>query len=881
MATPLATHALTMSRVHQGEPIALLTIARSSLLVTLSYAAWRFGATDTTALIHVAYGLAFVLGLSALAWACFRWRPTMPSAAVFLLPMLFIVYSILQLVPLPGLLANSITVATEVHAKYGEQPAGELDIAAKRLGVDRFEPIGLAFTSVIPQHSKAALIPILLATVVGWLTSLLFTTQKSRRRLLWCILLQAVALALWGIVQRSTGSGDLLPGVPNQTHGIPFASFIYRNAGAAALLPGVAAAVALFTLSTSRPIGLSSSSRSVNRHYSHSRDFLTVRELILISLGCVLVVGVIASLSRGAWLAGGLALLVPLAALRKSIRAGKGMALLAIFVAILAVATTQITHQLEARLKHVSLHDVAADGRWDHWRVGLATAISYFPCGSGLGTYGYVTLPHQTSPSSAWFREAHNQYLETITESGLAGILILLAAIFWMAKCGVSLLSQPRSLDDKAYGIFGLMVLVCAGVQSMTDFVISIPANLLLYGCFMGFIASVVNERSAVRVAVPRSNWTLAVFAMTAILLAHCIQYSRAERVGDDAIERTSLIELDEPISPTALTERLEILDNAIALQPDRATLYRHLAMHHFAQYRQLIIKEGKAVGESIAWQNTQPESIHAILFALPPDSRDATIKSLVSTTAMRESLGLVLQDLAKGLRCNPLFSQLHFTAAATSPVIGADATGWLDRCLTLSKSDADKLYANGLLAYFGNQVDQMKSSWQDCLQVSNKHDARIFSMSLEKLSLKELAFDMIPPSKPNMIVSLVRVYLSIDDHRDAGVLVDRRQQASAIAQAIESGQVAVVAQHATAASIYELAENRESAAMQWLAAVDAEPLNVGYRLRAAEGLRSIGKLNESLEQIALGRVLATDDQPFDQLASRVRKELANPNGTR
>ncbi|MGV3486810.1 MAG: hypothetical protein ACO1RT_20510, partial [Planctomycetaceae bacterium] len=96
-----AIEARAIESVASPEHAPLLWAARLTTLATLSYAAWRFGATDATAWLHVAIGLSIALGLCLLALLTQRWRPQLPSPVIAILPMAFIGYSVLQLVPLP------------------------------------------------------------------------------------------------------------------------------------------------------------------------------------------------------------------------------------------------------------------------------------------------------------------------------------------------------------------------------------------------------------------------------------------------------------------------------------------------------------------------------------------------------------------------------------------------------------------------------------------------------------------------------------------------------------------------------------------------------------------------------------------------------------
>ena len=94
---------------------------------------------------------------------------------------------------------------------------------------------------------------------------------------------------------------------------------------------------------------------------------------------------------------------------------------------ILLFATDQMA-ALEHRLATLGTDQTLTNGRLAHWQDGWETSQQFLPLGSGLGTYGYVYLLHESSVRDEWFDHAHNQYLETLVDAGLPGLLI--AAIF-------------------------------------------------------------------------------------------------------------------------------------------------------------------------------------------------------------------------------------------------------------------------------------------------------------------------------------------------------------------------------------------------------------------------------------------------------------------
>ncbi len=864
--------------------VASLFLARITLLGVLAYSAWRFGGVHTVVFYHVAVALVAVLSMSVIAFVCFRWKPNLPSLATLVLPLAFIGYAVFQCAPLPGWLSPYFPHVNEIRQEFGETPSKQLSLRARDLGAAPVPDQATKSASIIPQNSKIALVPLMLAATIGALASLLFGTRRWRSIFLWFVLLNTAALSVWGIVQRSKGAVDVLPGIANTTKGLPFSSFYYRNAGAAAILPGIAAAAGLFSASRSRSLRGSTTKSPVgvyrNRHYKHPSSILSAKDLALLTIGCVVVVGVVTSLSRGAWVAAIAALMIVGFVFRREMQIGKSGVILAVFLAILTIATAEASQQIEAKLNRMSLEAFSFNERWDHWKNGSATAISYLPFGSGLGTYGYATLSDQTTPTAVWFQEAHNQYLQVLTESGIFGLAVLIGMIGWAMYAVACVVLRATSNEDKAFAVFGLIVLVCAVVHSTVDFVIAIPANLFLYASFFGILgglaASITSRRMVQHSPASQAIGAIAIFASCAVLTCYCVKYSELEMIGDQAIEQTAVVDLKDALPKELIDERIAILNRAISSQPDRAVLYRHRALYQFARYRFAVIDAGKLAGESISWENTQPDVIFGVISSLAPASQKATIKSLLAEPSMQEPLGLALRDVSSGLNVNPLFSQLHLTGAVLSPLGDWDVGTWIGRAAAISMSDPDKLYACGLYAYYSGNTEQMTKSWADCLAVSRSHDKTIMAFGLKRMNAVEFAAKLMPPSKPEMLVALIQTVLQADLKSDSHTNQDDMTLVREVADhLLVDSRVAIDRRHAVAASIFELVNDKVAAKDQWLAAVVSAPKNSNYRYKAAETLRANGSLEEALRHVVLGITLTPEDKRFSQLASRIRVEIS------
>ncbi len=882
--------------------------ARVVLLGTMSYAAWRFGATDTVSLLHISIALLLTTMLVAIAAVLFRFRfPTIPRI-VFWVPVVFIGYSLIQSGPIPEFATGYFGEITSVRSEFGSRPAAELFSAASKLDATVVhEPDSSFYGSLIPQETRWAMVPFVIATAIAWLSSVLFATRRSRTIFLWCLLLHTVALATWGIVQRSTGSDDLLPGVRNIYFGIPFASFIYRNAGVAAILPGIGAAVALVYANRSASKSAGSARPSVT--YYSNRTVLSAKDLAIMSLAIVLAVGTAISLSRGAWISLSVALLVLTILLRKAIRLEFVLAILVIAIAVGSVALYKVTKELELRFERLGYQELTLDERWTHWNDGVATAVKHFPSGSGLGTYGYATLLEQSQPRNGWFREAHNQYLEVATESGLVGILVLAAFIVWWILTCIELRPQriirSGQREHQSWGLFAVSVLAFAAIQSFGDFVLTIPANMLIYASFFGILAQARREHTKANNSViasgnakfrmasdlqPQEPLPVAPKMFSPRTALFCTQYASAsallvvglcvsahlsnqQHVGDLALERTPLSDLTESPSEPQINDRISILDEAIRLQPDRAVLHRQRASWKLAHYRRRIVESAAASGESVPWESTDPEQLYQVLASLPENVRESTI------TAMRSSelvapLAESLVDLGMSIQSNPTFVQAQLTAAFLATTIQINPSPWITRSAKLSLAAPEKLFVCGVLASTYQDESLASQCWKDCLTLSPKFGETIFPLALQKLSPLEVSQRFIPDERPEMQVTLVRTILRNVNNQIPQLEADTKQLAREIVEEMVADEkFHDASRHAVAATLFELTGESNLVAEHWVAAVNEDPANITYRLKAAQSLRVNGELEEALRHATLGKALA-QDMRFETLAKQIRSDI-------
>jgi hypothetical protein len=100
------------------------------------------------------------------------------------------------------------------------------------------------------------------------------------------------------------------------------------------------------------------------------------------------------------------------------------------------------------------------------WREPNEASVALVPHG------GYRVYPEASA--LAWYREAHNDYLQILVETGVPGLLIALAAV-------VALFRAFR--DDP----WILAALAGVAFHSLLDFDLQVPALAVLFVCVAGY----------------------------------------------------------------------------------------------------------------------------------------------------------------------------------------------------------------------------------------------------------------------------------------------------------------------------------------------------------------------------------------------------------
>jgi O-antigen ligase/tetratricopeptide (TPR) repeat protein len=279
----------------------------------------------------------------------------------------------------------------------------------------------------------------------------------------------------------------------------------------------------------------------------------------------VLGLGILLSLSRGGWLATLLAVSILLWAFRllpreqQSARRGsnkmRAAAIVLILVGGLALfgAGASGREQIASRLQETLTGDTSQQTRLIAWQ-GTFAMIHDFPLlGVGLGAWPEL-FPHYRRPpwSPLFYREAHNDYLELVAETGLLGGVLL---VWFFLRSGRGVARGLRTASPQVLPYLAALLAACGGmaVHEVVDANLQTPANALLFTVFFGLVlrltaAKELRDQSQNSACPPTGKrWGLGPVAFTAatslMLLTVALRQQSLSYPHDAGKEPASLAE--------------------------------------------------------------------------------------------------------------------------------------------------------------------------------------------------------------------------------------------------------------------------------------------------------------------------------------------------
>lgn len=136
--------------------------------------------------------------------------------------------------------------------------------------------------------------------------------------------------------------------------------------------------------------------------------------------------------------------------------------------------------------------DITTD-RSHIWRVTVSAIAHNMPFGAGLSGFGVAYTPYDEYNGLERVEQAHNDYLQVLSDAGIVGLLIGIFFVFWLGKTGLRSI-RTRNTYRRGVAIGALAGCFAILVHSIFDFVLHITAISVLFLTLVALVSASGNK---------------------------------------------------------------------------------------------------------------------------------------------------------------------------------------------------------------------------------------------------------------------------------------------------------------------------------------------------------------------------------------------------
>jgi len=445
------------------------------ILLAVAWGAFAFGANYDWAYTPLFWASAAIGALGLWSPGARGRRPVAWAFVIALLPIAFV--GLVQLIPLAPATVATISPATDQFLRKYDVA---YQFAAITGAADYRHPL-----SIKPAGTWLAL------AALGSLGLLLVGTaralgHRSLRTLASGLVFVGFLVALVGIIQSGLYTRD--PNPTLKVYGFwetinkdtyPFGPFVNRNHFAGWMLLALPVAIAYFCALVARGMrGVRPTFRDRLLWFSSS----DASRVILVGLA-VLVMGLslVLTLSRSGTTCFLLALAISGGFVIRRQAAGSRRHISLAYVAIVAVFSVGWAG-LDAVMERFSNAPTDFWSRFDIWKDAWTIFLAFPWLGSGLNTFGTATVLYQSSLLQTHHVEAHNDYVQLLSEGGIALAVVVVAAIVLLAR-EIRRRFRENADDQTTYWlrVGATTGLVAIAFQDIVEFSLQMPGIATLF----------------------------------------------------------------------------------------------------------------------------------------------------------------------------------------------------------------------------------------------------------------------------------------------------------------------------------------------------------------------------------------------------------------
>ncbi len=313
-------------------------------------------------------------------------------------------------------------------------------------------------------------------------------------------------------------------------------------------------------------------------------DLQGFNSYILVGFSAILLaVAIVLSLSRGAIISVGLALLIFTILLVISGRYRQKGWVFGVFI-LLFILSVQWFGWNTVFERFDRLENDRAEiyeTRFDIWKDSSLIAKDLFITGAGFGSFKTIYPRYRTFGGEKSVLHAHNDYLELLIEGGIISVLFVCWFLFQLFSESYRVYSHRHERYSIYLFLGSLTGIISILLHSFTDFNLHIGANGLFFFFLCGLLVSAANTRSR----SPKQITYLRQFnypfrlrvstcSLTAILLISCLVLNSGTMIGELHFASIKDIYLSSKIPPGKLKEINEVADSASFFDPLEGRYY-------------------------------------------------------------------------------------------------------------------------------------------------------------------------------------------------------------------------------------------------------------------------------------------------------------------
>ena len=387
---------------------------------------------------------------------------------LLIFPFSLILIAVFQIVPLPD---HLLTVISPSTSRLYKTFVGDMSGAWRSISIYQ--------SATIDDIFKLIAYTVIFLVIINH-----YKTKTQVNSLARAIVYMGCFLVVFAVVQKMTWNGRLFWFYPvseglNSDMGHIWGPYINHSHFAGYMEMSIPLALGLLLYKASN-IKKSLPGIPLSKRIANLSDSRSLLPMALLSVAVLIMSGAIfLSLSRGGIIGFTASMLffTLITRTRRTLRKKTGIILMAgilIFSVVLVAGWDRIEDRFE---------EIGEEGRIarpDIWKDAVNMARDFPVFGTGLGTFESIYPHYQTGRSRLLFEHAENDYIEILTDTGIAGLMIVIAMIFFFFYKIIKSWRQRHNNFVKCMAAAGLASCAAIAVHGFTDFNMRIPANALL-----------------------------------------------------------------------------------------------------------------------------------------------------------------------------------------------------------------------------------------------------------------------------------------------------------------------------------------------------------------------------------------------------------------